>query len=81
MQVPLGQQGLRQLPQEALEERGNIVVMEVTGGEVDVGAAVELLSQHLLSQAVPRNPKQTLHMQICTTTTSSLLYELNKGKI
>lgn len=64
----MGQQGFGQFSQEALEKRGNVVGMEVTGGEVDVGAAVELLSQRLLSQTVPRNTKQTLHLQIYTTT-------------
>lgn len=68
--MPLRQQGLGQLSQKAFEEGGNVIGMKVTGGKVNISSPVELLSQHLLSQAVPRNPKKTLYMQIYRKTTS-----------
>lgn len=60
----MGEQGLGQLSQEGFEEGGDIVGMEVTGCKVNINTAVELFSQDLLPQAVPRNPKKTLDMQI-----------------
>lgn len=63
--MAMGEQRLGQLSQESFEEGGDIVGMEVTGGKVNISSAVELLSEDLLSQAVPGNPKETLNMQIC----------------
>lgn len=60
----MGKQGLGQVSQEGFEEGGDVVGMEVTGCEVNICPAVELLSEDLLPQAVPRNPKETLDMQI-----------------
>lgn len=67
--MSLRQQGLGQFSQKAFEERGHVIGMEVTGGEVNVGPPVELLPQRLLSQAVPRDPEETLDVQICRKTT------------
>lgn len=62
--MAMGEQGLGQLSQEGFEEGGDIVGMEVAGCKVNINTAVELFSQDLLPQAVPRNPKKTLDMQI-----------------
>lgn len=63
-EVSVGEQRLRQLPQEALEQRGHVVGVEVAALQVHVGAAVEELAQRLLPHAVARHAEQTLHVQI-----------------
>ncbi len=64
MEVSVCEQGLRQLSQESLEQRGDIIGVKVSRLQVDVGSAVQELLQCLLPNAVPRHPEQTLHVQI-----------------
>lgn len=64
VEVSVCEQGLGQLSQEGLEQRGHVVGVEVPRLQVHVRPAVEELLQGLLPHAVPRHPEQTLHVQI-----------------
>lgn len=64
MKVSVCEQRFGQLSQKRLEQRGHVVGVEVSGLQVNVGSTVEELLQGLLPDAVPRHPKQTLHVQI-----------------
>lgn len=64
VEVSVCEQRLRQLSQEALQQGGHVVGVEVSGAQVHVGAAVEQLLQGLLPDAVARHPEQALHVQI-----------------
>lgn len=58
------EQGLRQLSQESLEQRGHIIGVKVSRLQVNISIAVEELLQGLLPNTVPWHPKQTLHVQV-----------------
>lgn len=64
VEVSVREQGLGQLSQVRLEQRGHVVGVEAPRLQVHVGAAVEQLPEGLLPHAVPRHPEQTLHVQI-----------------
>lgn len=64
VEVSVCEQGLGQLSQESLEQRGHVIGVKVSRLQVDIGPAVEELLQGLLPDTVPRHSKQTLHMQI-----------------
>ena len=64
VEVSVCEQGLGQLSQESLEQRGHVIGVKVPRLQVDFGPAAEELFQGLLANTVPRHPKQTLYVQI-----------------
>lgn len=64
VEVSMCEQGLGQLSQESLEQRGHVIGVEVSRLQVNIQSTVKELFKGLLPNTIPRHPKQTLHMQI-----------------
>ena len=57
VELPVGEEGFGELPQEGLEQRGYVVGVEAPRAQVHIRPAVQQLPQRLLTHAVARHPE------------------------